>query len=63
MRDRGGYRIRTGCANGAESHPSQTARRMGTPHGSYKSGFHAEASKLVTPKDKSGHAEDHGVAG
>jgi hypothetical protein len=30
--------------------------------GRYKSGFHAETSELVTPKDKSGLAEDHVAA-
>ena len=29
----------------------------------YNSGFHTKTSKLVTPKDKSWHARDHGVAG
>ena len=37
------------------------ARRMG-PH-IFKSGFYTKTSELVTPKDKSGHAEDHGVGG
>jgi len=42
-----------------EAHPSQ-ARRMGNI---FQSGLHAETAKLVAPKDKSGHAGDHGVGG
>ena len=32
-------------------------------HTFFQSGFYTETSAAVTSKDKSGHAEDHGVGG
>ena len=48
---------------GSRWKPTLRKNREGWGHTLFQSGFHTETSELVTPEDKSGHAEDHGVGG